>query len=184
MSEHTPSRRLASIDDLLLYRLNRLSAQAGAMVVRLCEGGFGITRREWRLLGLMQDGEELTSSALAQRVQLDRARTSRVTTSLIDKGLLAREVPQGNRREVRLRLTPAGLALRQALMPQVQTINQRILSVLNHDEMAQLDHLIQRLHVSAQTLSQALQEDLPKTQRRLGRAAKVAGVPKGKVPLR
>ncbi len=42
----SPSQRLASIDDLLLYRLSRLSSVAGAMVVRLCEGGYGITRRE------------------------------------------------------------------------------------------------------------------------------------------
>ena len=184
MSEHTPSRRLASIDDLLLYRLSRFSAQAGAMVVRLCEGGFGITRREWRVLGLMHDGEELTSSALAERVQLDRARTSRVTSSLIDKGLLTREVPEGNRREVRLRLTPAAVGLKEALMPQVQVINQRILSVLSHEEMAQLDHLIQRLHLSAQTLSQELQGDLPKTQRRLGKSAKPVGLPRAKSSLR
>jgi DNA-binding MarR family transcriptional regulator len=176
MHEYTPSRRLAGIDDLLLYRLSRFSANAGAMVVRLCEGGYGITRREWRVLGLMQEQEELTSSALAQRAQLDRARTSRVTSSLIDKGLLVREVPQGNRREVRLRLTPAAIALRAQLMPQVQDINQRILSVLTHDEMAQLDNLIHRLHASAKQLSQSLQEALPKTQRRLGKAAKSVGV--------
>ena len=35
----SPSQRLASVDDLLLYRIGQLSAAAGAMVVRLCEGG-------------------------------------------------------------------------------------------------------------------------------------------------
>ena len=34
-------------NDLLMYRLNRLLAVAGSLVVRLCEGGYGITRREW-----------------------------------------------------------------------------------------------------------------------------------------
>ena len=174
MSEDTPSRRLASIDDLLLYRLSRFGSLAGAMVVRLCEGGYGITRREWRVLGLMQPSETLTASALAQRVQLDRARTSRVISSLTDKGLLTRSVAPGNRREVRLQLTPAGAALREALMPQVQRINQRILSVLSHAEMVQLDALIQRLQTSAETVSQSLQPELPKTQRRLGRGGKPA----------
>ena len=37
-------------NDLLMYRLNRLLAVAGSLVVRLCEGGYGITRREWGLL--------------------------------------------------------------------------------------------------------------------------------------
>ena len=169
MQEPTPSRRLAGIDDLLLYRLSRFSSSAGAMVIRLCEGGFGITRREWRVIGLMQVGESLTSSALAQRIQLDRARTSRVLSSLEEKGLLARAVPPDNRREVRICLTPKGVALRAQLMPQVQQINQRILSVLSEAEMTQFDHMVQRLQQAADQLSQTLQPELPKTQRRLGR---------------
>ena len=46
-----------SLDDLLLYRINRLLSVAGSMVIRLCEGRFGITRREWRVLALLaQEG--------------------------------------------------------------------------------------------------------------------------------
>ena len=41
-------------EDLLMYRMYRLTSVAGAMVVRLCEGGFGITCREWRILALLQ----------------------------------------------------------------------------------------------------------------------------------
>ena len=173
MTEPTPSRRLAGIDDLLLYRLSRFSSRAGTMVIRLCEGGHGITRREWRVIGLMPEGEALTSSALAQRIQLDRARTSRVLSSLEDKGLLSRSVPPDNRREVRVALTPAGVALRQQLMPQVQAINHRILSVLTDDEMAQFDHMVQRLQQAADQLSESLQPELPKTQRRLGRQGRL-----------
>ncbi|WP_395705806.1 hypothetical protein [Casimicrobium huifangae] len=66
-SKLTPSRRLASLDDLLLFRLSRLSNDAGAMVVRLCEGGYGITRREWRLLVALQLGVEMQPSALAAK---------------------------------------------------------------------------------------------------------------------
>ena len=36
--------------DLLLYRLSAVLAGAGGIVIRQCEGRFGITRREWRLL--------------------------------------------------------------------------------------------------------------------------------------
>ena len=42
-----PGHRLAhpqAANDLLMYRLNRLIAVAGSLVVRLCEGGYGITR--------------------------------------------------------------------------------------------------------------------------------------------
>ena len=41
-------------EDLLMYRMDRLTSVAGAMVVRLYEEGYGITRREWRILALLQ----------------------------------------------------------------------------------------------------------------------------------
>ncbi len=172
MRDITPSRRLAGIDDLLLYRLSRLSGLAGALVVRLCEGGYGITRREWRVLGLMKESEVLTSSALAERIQMDKARTSRVISGLTQRGLLNREIPPSNRREVRLSLTPAGVKLGQELMPQAREINRAILSVLTDDEMAQLDALILKLQGSTEQVSETMQAQLPKAQRRLGRGGK------------
>jgi hypothetical protein len=38
---------------MLLFRLSRLLAVGGAAVVRLCEGRYGITRREWAVLSLL-----------------------------------------------------------------------------------------------------------------------------------
>ena len=48
-----PWRQPSELDDLFLYHLARLMSSAGTMVVRLREGGFGITRREWRMIGLL-----------------------------------------------------------------------------------------------------------------------------------
>lgn len=169
MNDPTPSRRLGSINDLLLYRLGRLSAQAGAIVVRLCEGGYGITRREWGAIGHLREQGPLAPSALAERFQLDRARTSRMIGSLVDKGLVTRSSQPGNRKQARVELTAAGAALYDALMPQVREINERLLHVLSSTEMAQLDDFIGRLHASAEALRMSLNAELPRTQRRLGR---------------
>lgn len=174
MTDPTPSHRLQTINDLLLFRLNRLASLAGGMVVRLCEGGYGITRREWGVVGHLREQGPLAPSALAERFQLDRARTSRLVTSLVDKGLITREVLPGNRRQALLRLTPAGAALYDQVMPQVQEINRRILAALSEAEMAQLDGLIGRLQVSADQLRQALDGELPRTQRRLGQRGRGA----------
>ena len=65
------------LGDLLLYRLSRLAGAAGMPAVRLCEGRYGITRREWRMLALLAEGGVMHPSALAVQAQLDRARTSR-----------------------------------------------------------------------------------------------------------
>jgi len=50
------------LDDMLLYRLWQLQSRAGRTVIRLCEGEFGITRREWRLLAQLAREEGVLSS--------------------------------------------------------------------------------------------------------------------------
>jgi hypothetical protein len=46
-------RQPRQLDELLNYRLLRLFAVSGAPVVRLLEGRYGISRREWRLIALL-----------------------------------------------------------------------------------------------------------------------------------
>jgi DNA-binding MarR family transcriptional regulator len=155
-----------SIDDLLLYRLARLLAVAGSMVIRLCEGRFGITRREWRVLAQLARSEGLLSSELAEHVQLDRARTSRAITSLVAKKLVAREVGKADRRQARLRLTPAGHRLYGELFPLVQAINRDLLASVPHADVARLDRVLAAMQLQADAL--VAHADLPKADRRRG----------------
>lgn len=150
-----PTNRLTqpkSLDDMLLYVLWQLQAAARRPVVRLCEAEFGITRREWRMLAQLGQGEGMASSALAERAALDRAQTSRAVSALVQKGLVARTPRPGNRREVLLHLTERGRALYAALLPRVAAINQELLSVLSETEVATLDALVQRLRAQAERM--------------------------------
>lgn len=164
-----PAMRLArpaSLNDLLLYRLSRLLSVAGAPVIRLCEGNYGITRREWRILSLLSQEEGLLSSQLAERAQLDRARTSKAITSLVAKALIQRHTRAGDRRQTALVLTDAGRALVQTLFPQVAQINRQVLAVLDEEEVNRLDAALQRLQAQAETLLAGAQDALPKADRR------------------
>lgn len=169
-SKLTPSRRLASLDDLLLFRLSRLSNDAGAMVVRLCEGGYGITRREWRLLVALQQSGQIQPSALADQIHLDRARTSRALSSLQEKGLVSRAAVAGDGRSAQVSLTAAGRQVCDALLPQVRRINAQIVAALSDDEAAAFDGYLERLHAATTALSGSLDPELPRASRRLGRA--------------
>ncbi len=168
----SPSQRLASIEDLLLYRLGRLSSVAGAMVVRLCEGGYGITRREWAVVAQLYENGSLPPSALAERMHRDRARTSRTLTALVQKQLVLRTIPANDRRSALVSLTPAGRQLYDALMPQIQAINSQILKALQPDEAARFDEALERLQARAETLVTELSPDLPKANRRQGQRVK------------
>ena len=165
----TPSERLASVDDMLLYRLSHLTGAAGAMVVRLCEGGYGITRREWGVLAQLHgEPQGLPPSILAERMRRDRARTSRTLTALLGKGLIERVVLPHDRRSARVSLTPAGQSLYDELMPQVQAINARILEVLAPPQKLALDQALESLRVQAQHLLDDMGPVLPKADRRRG----------------
>lgn len=166
---HTRLRQPQGIDDLLLFRLSRLLAVGGASVVRLCEGRYGITRREWAVLSLLWQQQGLGPSELADRVQLDRARTSKALGQLLTKQLVRREPRPGDRRRALLWLTPAGEALVAELLPQVFQINAQLLQVLNTPEVDALDQALARLQQQALALNQAQEPGSPKADRRLGR---------------
>lgn len=135
--------------DLLLYRLYRLQATAGARVVRLCESEFGLTRREWRVLSFLSDHEGALSSELAEHAMLDRARTSRTITRLADKGLLSRRPRPSDRREVHLHLTDEGRRIAIELFERVAAINLEILAPLDASERLALDAMLSRLQSQA-----------------------------------
>ncbi|MET0311694.1 MAG: MarR family transcriptional regulator [Burkholderiaceae bacterium] len=162
----------AALDDLLLYRLSRLLGTAGSMVIRLCEGRFGITRREWRVLAILAHEEGLLSSQLAERAQLDRARTSKAVTSLAAKKLVDRQPRPGDRRQAALRLTDAGRSLYAELYPLVMRINAELLAPLREDQVARLDEMLDSLQARSVELVAA--SELPKADRRRGAGARRA----------
>jgi DNA-binding MarR family transcriptional regulator len=151
------------LDDLLLYRLSRLVGVAGGMVIRLCEGRFGITRREWRLIAVLASRGELGSSQLAEHAQLDRARTSKAVGSLVEKQLVSRVARSGDRRQVLLGLTQAGQALYDELFPLVTSINAELMGALGKEDAAQLDESLHRLQARAERMVQ--EAVLPKADR-------------------
>ena len=153
--------------DLLMYRINRLLAVAGSLVVRLCEGGYGITRREWGLLMVLAQRPGTPPAELAQHLGLDRARTSRAITSLLSKKLITRDTMPGDRRQALLSLTAAGHAVYDGLFPQVKAINQELLAGLDTNAVSMLDHALTDIQQRAQALV-ATRTDLPRTYRLRG----------------
>ena len=163
-------RQPAVLDDLLLYRLSRLLAVGGSMVISLCEGRFGITRREWRVIARLAVEPDLLSSELAGRIQLDRARTSRAVTSLVGKRLVRRQTGSADRRQARLALTERGRTLHAALFPLVREINRGLLAPLANDDVRRLEGMLEVLQEQADRMVEAA--ELPKADRRRGGRAR------------
>lgn len=147
-------------DDLLNYRLLRLFALAGAPVVRLCEGRYGVTRREFRLLSLVVEGGSMSPSRLSELAHLDAARSSRVVAALMKKQLVRRDVQDGDRRFALIAATPKGRELHRELFPQIADVNRRIVSVLDAKQVEALDHILSVLTDHAKAVNGSILLDV------------------------
>jgi len=170
MSIASPS----AVDELLNYRLNVLLAQSGALTTRWCEGRFGITRREWRIIALLAVDGPISMGRLSERASLEPDRVSRLFSSLKEKLLVGRVPDMHDRRRVLVNLTPRGRSLYDELFPISVGIHQSILSDLTFSEMNSLDSLLSRLTERARSLTD--QNTLaPKASRRHGGSRHLAG---------
>lgn len=169
-----PLAQPRTVDDLLNYRLSRLFAASGAMVVRLCEGRYGITRREWRLIALLAAHGAMSPSALAERAHLERPRTSRHITELAARQLIRRVPVPGDRRRALVELTREGRRLYDALFPQSARFNDDVLSVLTPAELAAFDDALAKLTENAERIA-ASRPVSEKADRRHGGARRLRG---------
>lgn len=143
----------ADITDLLNYRLARLMAASGAAVIRLCEGKYGVSRREWHMLGLLAAHGPQSPSELAGKCHLDRARVSRAITLMSGKGLIRRRGVAGDQRRATVELTTLGTTLQRALFADIAAINARLVAGLSPERLALLDELLDDLTQQAQRVN-------------------------------
>ena len=145
-----PSLRApGNITELLNYRLAALVAVSGASVIRLCEGRFGISRREWHLLGLLHAFGPQSPSDLALLCHLDRARVSRAISALSLKKLVKRSALPTDHRRATVALTESGRALQASIFDEVSAINVRLVEGLDDAQLTALHQLLSQLKTRA-----------------------------------
>jgi DNA-binding MarR family transcriptional regulator len=155
-------------DELLNYRLKRLAKLGGAPAIRLCEGRYGVTRHQWRVLAALVESGPMSPSMLAERAQQERAIVSRQVTGLVAKGLVQRIERPGDRRRAELVATPAGRHLYGALFPQLAQINRRLMAALDATESAMLERLLDKLTERALLIHHEDNGDEARADRRHG----------------
>ncbi len=145
-------REPRSILDLVNYQMYLIGSM-NTDVTRLCEGEFGITRREWRFLALLAALGPLAPSELAVRAGLDRSRTSKGVTALLAKNLITKLTFSSDRRRSTLNLTDDGRALYERIFPRVRAVNLALLGVLDDEETSTLTLILDKLRRQATALS-------------------------------
>ncbi len=72
-----------------------------------CSTAAGLTLPQYRVLGLLAGGDE-RASLLARRVSVAKPTLTAIVDSLFERGFVAREIPDGDRRSIRLSITDSG----------------------------------------------------------------------------
>lgn len=130
---------------MMMFQLYRAWSAGNPIFIRLCEGRFNITRREWRILAIACMHPALTGSALAQAVALDGARCSRAVSSLCEKGLLKRTRDTLDTRVVHISVTELGRQRYGEMMPIIVSLNEEIFQDLSQAEMVALSSMLDRI---------------------------------------
>ncbi len=154
------------LDEMLLYRLSVITRGSSLPMVRIFEGGLGITRRHWHVLALVVEHGGLSPSQVSDLCWLDRPQASRALSGLIEQKLVQRFA--GPARTCRMQATAAGIQMYERALAQVTHFNAELIGVLSAEERLQLDSLLARLQGRVQTLADDVARAAPPARRSLG----------------
>jgi DNA-binding MarR family transcriptional regulator len=168
----------AQHDELLNYRLKRIVSLGGAPAIRLCEGRYGVSRFEWRLVAALVEEGPMAPTALVRRTGVDAARASLGVRALVAKHLATRRIQDGDRRRAVVSVTPQGYALYAELFPQLAAINRRLVEALDDEEVAVLDRCLAKLAARALAIEAAGGGNEARANRRLGGSRRTVAFPR------
>jgi DNA-binding MarR family transcriptional regulator len=133
------------LEHFLPYRLSVLSNRVSQGIAETYEARFGLSVTEWRVIAIIGRYPGLSATEVAQRSAMDKVAISRAVRRLLDSGRIEREPNDADRRARHLRLTGAGQAIFDEIVPAALAYEQRIRSALTREENEMLERLIGKL---------------------------------------
>jgi DNA-binding MarR family transcriptional regulator len=118
----------------------------------LRDGPHDITHMDGKVLGFFGRHPGATQSDLAQHSGRDKAQLARLIKGMRDRGLLAAEADESDRRNVRLSLTAQGQSVQAALRQQARRLSARAVDGLSPADQQQLMALLRRVNSNLEGL--------------------------------
>ncbi|MEL6857997.1 MAG: MarR family winged helix-turn-helix transcriptional regulator [Pseudomonadota bacterium] len=134
-----------SLDGFLPYRLSVLSNAVSRKIAKIYEQEFDLSIWQWRIIAVLGERGGLTSTEVAQRTLMDKPTVSRAAASLIERGILERQIDREDRRRAPMRLTVEGEAIYAAVIPRALDSERELLGALSETESETLHNLLSRL---------------------------------------
>jgi DNA-binding MarR family transcriptional regulator len=144
------------LDHFLPYRLSVLSNRLSQAIARHYETRFGLSVTEWRVMAVLGLEPGLSASEVAERTAMDKVAVSRAVNALLGDDRLERQFHGNDRRRSILRLSEAGQAIYDAIVPMALGFEAVLLADLTAEEREQLDRLLHKLGANGERAAAAM----------------------------
>jgi DNA-binding MarR family transcriptional regulator len=134
----------AGMRRLIGYTLKRVAAATTADAARALEA-HELRVTTFSALSVICDNPDVTQSALAQSLAMERSNIVVIIDTLEEAGLIGRHRMKGDRRAYALRATLKGIRRRDAAMKALQENEERQLADLSPEERQVLAELLDRI---------------------------------------
>jgi DNA-binding MarR family transcriptional regulator len=134
IDEHEAANSLFDeVRDMPGHMLRRFQQIAVSIFLKDCKA-FDLTPVQFSVLAALSQASPLDQIRLSGLVALDRTTISLTVRRLEERGLVARQVSEKDRRAKLIRLTEAGRAFTEAVLPTVRAVQDKILAPLSASE--------------------------------------------------
>lgn len=129
----------------LPYRLAVVSEAVSRSLAAVYAERFNLTRDEWRVLAALAVRDDIKGTELGALTTLDKMQLSRALTRMERDGLIERTPDPSDRRNLIVRLKPAGRALYRKIVPMAQAREAFLLESLDPQERETLSTALDKL---------------------------------------
>ena len=130
-SIHPPIDSLMDALTFRLARLDALNAHVGGLKFRET---YGLSLKEWRVIGLVHAFEPATFGQIRKYLLIDKGQLSRTVRRLTDQRILLSQTAADDARRTELSLTPEGRRLHDRLLAFTAERNEIVVSTLTPEE--------------------------------------------------
>ncbi|HQX91699.1 MAG TPA: MarR family winged helix-turn-helix transcriptional regulator [Thermomonas sp.] len=140
-----PNHAQLELQNFLPYRLSVLSNRTSDAIARAYSQRFALGVTEWRVMAVLGRYPDLSANQVAQRTAMDKVAVSRAVAKLLDSGRLLRAFDDDDRRRSVLRLSEAGHAIYDQIVPLALGFERQLLGDMDATERTLLFRLLDRL---------------------------------------
>lgn len=155
MDEYGPEGRVsAGTDDFVLaeffpYQTRVFYKHVSSAMSRIYETRYGMKPYEWRTIAILGRDRSMTAAEVVARSSIDKVSVSRAVSALRKRGWIIETTNRKDGRSKLLRLSVAGVAAYDSLVPEMKAMERRLLAALNPTEVVQLRQLMEKVHRAA-----------------------------------